>query len=165
MPCLFSQLDWKFTIMVQINRKVKSAESVYHWIYFFAISSQFNNFVFFSYLLYWKSMYGMTSSGGYVTQYSRALERDVTRNKASVGDYYARKAEMLKILMTDNDSGESCTRGNSEILSFCPISCWYQLIIFGSEYLREIFLTFFGFHFAKLCFIESENTVNRINTF
>ena len=87
-------------------------------------------------------MYGMTSSGGYVTQYSRALERDVTRNKASVGDYYARKAEMLKILMTDNDSGESCTRGNSEILSFCPIICWYQLIIFGSEYLREIFLTF-----------------------
>ena len=118
MPCLFSQLDWKFTIMVQINRKVKFAESVYHWIYFFAISSRFNNFVFFSYLLYWKSMYGMTSSGGYVTQYSRALERDVTRNKASVGDYYARKAEMLKILMTDNDSGESCTRGNSEILSF-----------------------------------------------
>lgn len=58
-----------------------------------------------------QSMYGMTSSGGYVTQYSRALERDVTRNKASVGDYYARKAEMLKILMTDNDSGESCTRG------------------------------------------------------
>ena len=109
-------------------------------------------------------MYGMTSSGGYVTQYSRALERDVTRNKASVGDYYARKAEMLKILMTDNDSGESCTRGNSEILSFCLISCWYQLIIFGSEYLREIFLTFFDFHFAKLCSIESANTVNRINT-
>lgn len=56
-------------------------------------------------------MYGMTSTGGYVTQYSRHLERDVSRNKTSVGDYYARKAEMLKILMTDNDSGESCTRG------------------------------------------------------
>ena len=151
MPCLFSQLDWKFTIMVQIKRKVKSAESVYYWIYFFAISSQFNNFVFFSYLLYWKSMYGMTSSGGYVTQYSRALERDVTRNKASVGDYYARKAEMLKILMTDNDSGESCTRGNSEILPFCPISCWYQLIIFGSEYLRD-FLDFFWLPFCQTLF-------------
>ena len=58
-----------------------------------------------------KAMYGMNSSGGYATQYSRQLERDVTRNKSSVGDYYARKAEMLKILMTDNDSGESCTRG------------------------------------------------------
>ena len=57
-------------------------------------------------------MYGMTSTGNHVSQYSRALERDVARNKASVGDYYARKAEMLKILMTDNDSGESCTRGN-----------------------------------------------------
>ena len=56
-------------------------------------------------------MYGMTSTGGYAAQYSRQLERDVTRNKTSVGDYYARKAEMLKILMTDNDSGESCTRG------------------------------------------------------
>ena len=56
-------------------------------------------------------MYGMTSTGGYVTQYSRHLERDMSRNKTSVGDYYARKAEMLKILMTDNDSGESCTRG------------------------------------------------------
>ena len=58
-----------------------------------------------------KAMYGMTSTGGYVTQYNRHLERDVARNKTSVGDYYARKAEMLKILMTDNDSGESCTRG------------------------------------------------------
>lgn len=58
-----------------------------------------------------QAMYGMTSSGGYVSQYSRHLERDVARNKTSVGDYYARKAEMLKILMTDNDSGESCTRG------------------------------------------------------
>jgi len=58
-----------------------------------------------------KAMYGMTSTGGYVTQYSRQMERDVARNKTSVGDYYARKAEMLKILMTDNDSGESCTRG------------------------------------------------------
>ena len=56
-------------------------------------------------------MYGMTSTGGYAAQYSRQLERDVTRSKTSVGDYYARKAEMLKILMTDNDSGESCTRG------------------------------------------------------
>lgn len=58
-----------------------------------------------------QAMYGMTSTGGYVTQYSRQMERDVARNKTSVGDYYARKAEMLKILMTDNDSGESCTRG------------------------------------------------------
>ncbi|XP_068698848.1 zinc finger-containing ubiquitin peptidase 1-like isoform X2 [Montipora foliosa] len=58
-----------------------------------------------------QAMYGMSSTSGYATQYSRQLERDVTRNKTSVGDYYARKAEMLKILMTDNDSGESCTRG------------------------------------------------------
>ena len=58
-------------------------------------------------------MYGMSSTSGYATQYSRHLERDVTRNKTSVGDYYARKAEMLKILMTDNDSGESCTRGKT----------------------------------------------------
>lgn len=68
-------------------------------------------------------MYGMTSSGGYVSQYSRHLERDVARNKTSVGDYYARKAEMLKILMTDNDSGEliSCTRGKlQQDLSFQP---------------------------------------------
>ena len=63
------------------------------------------------FLILKKAMYGMTSTGGYTTQYSRQLERDVTRNKTSVGDYYARKAEMLKILMTDNDSGESCTRG------------------------------------------------------
>lgn len=56
-------------------------------------------------------MYGMNSVGGYVTQYSRQMERDVNRGKTSVGDYYARKAEMLKILMTDTDSGESCTRG------------------------------------------------------
>ncbi|XP_074625741.1 zinc finger-containing ubiquitin peptidase 1-like isoform X1 [Acropora palmata] len=58
-----------------------------------------------------QAMYGMSSSSGYATQYSRQLEKDVSRNKTSVGDYYARKAEMLKILMTDNDSGESCTRG------------------------------------------------------
>lgn len=58
-----------------------------------------------------QALYGMSSTGGYATQYSRQLERDVTRNKTSVGDYYARKAEMLKILMTDNDSGESCTKG------------------------------------------------------
>lgn len=58
-----------------------------------------------------QAMYGMSSTSGYATQYSRQLERDVTRNKTSVGDYYARKAEMLKILMTDNDSGESCTKG------------------------------------------------------
>lgn len=56
-------------------------------------------------------MYGMNPVGGYVTQYSQHLERDVNRGKSSVGDYYARKAEMLKILMTDTDSGESCTRG------------------------------------------------------
>lgn len=56
-------------------------------------------------------MYGMNASGGYVTQYNRNLERDVNRGKTSVGDYYARKAEMLKILMTDTDSGESCTKG------------------------------------------------------
>lgn len=61
-------------------------------------------------------MYGMSSTGGYVSQYSRHLEREVARNKTSVGDYYARKAEMLKILMTDNDSGESCTRGKKYIL-------------------------------------------------
>lgn len=66
---------------------------------------------FFFFVILNKAMYGMTSTGGYATQYSRQLERDVTRNKTSVGDYYARKAEMLKILMTDNDSGESCTRG------------------------------------------------------
>lgn len=65
----------------------------------------------FNFFLPQKAMYGMTSTGGYVTQYSRHLERDMARNKTSVGDYYARKAEMLKILMTDNDSGESCTRG------------------------------------------------------
>ncbi|XP_031554362.1 zinc finger-containing ubiquitin peptidase 1-like [Actinia tenebrosa] len=58
-----------------------------------------------------QAMYGMNKVGGYVTQYSQHLERDVNRGKASVGDYYARKAEMLKILMTDTDSGESCTRG------------------------------------------------------
>ncbi|KAJ7394257.1 hypothetical protein OS493_000059 [Desmophyllum pertusum] len=58
-----------------------------------------------------QAMYGMTATGGYASQYGRQLERDVSRNKTSVGDYYARKAEMLKILMTDNDSGESCTRG------------------------------------------------------
>ena len=58
-------------------------------------------------------MYGMTASGGYATQYSRSLEKDVSKQKTSVGDYYARKAEMLKILMTDCDSGESCTRGNN----------------------------------------------------
>lgn len=51
------------------------------------------------------------TGGGYVSQYNRHLERDVNRGKSSVGDYYARKAEMLKILMTDTDSGESCTRG------------------------------------------------------
>jgi len=61
-----------------------------------------------------KAMYGMSSSSGYATQYSRQLEKDVSRNKTSVGDYYARKAEMLKILMTDNDSGESCTRGRKK---------------------------------------------------
>ncbi|XP_032227702.2 zinc finger-containing ubiquitin peptidase 1 isoform X2 [Nematostella vectensis] len=58
-----------------------------------------------------QAMYGMNSTGSYASQYSKSLERDVNRGKASVGDYYARKAEMLKILMTDNDSGESCTRG------------------------------------------------------
>ncbi|KXJ12276.1 zinc finger-containing ubiquitin peptidase 1 [Exaiptasia diaphana] len=58
-----------------------------------------------------QAMYGMNSVGGYVSQYSRNLERDVNRGKTSVGDYYARKAEMLKILMTDTDSGESCTKG------------------------------------------------------
>ena len=52
-----------------------------------------------------------SNSGGYATQYNRQMEKDVTRQKVSVGDYYARKAEMLKILMTDSDSGESCTRG------------------------------------------------------
>lgn len=61
-------------------------------------------------------MYGMNSSGGYVTQYTKSLERDVSRGKTSVGDYYARKAEMLKILMTDTDSGESCTKGKVLIL-------------------------------------------------
>ena len=74
-------------------------------------------------------MYGMSSTGGYVSQYSRHLEREVARNKTSVGDYYARKAEMLKILMTDNDSGESCTRGKKYIFMYsctmyilpCPI--------------------------------------------
>ena len=60
----------------------------------------------------------MNSVGGYVTQYSRQMERDVNRGKTSVGDYYARKAEMLKILMTDTDSGESCTRG-----------MWWELIL------------------------------------
>ena len=57
-------------------------------------------------------MYGMNTQGSYVSQYSRSMEKDVSKHKTSVGDYYARKAEMLKILMTDCDSGESCTRGN-----------------------------------------------------
>ena len=73
----------------------------------------------------------MTSSGSYVSQYSRHLERDVARNKSSVGDYYARKAEMLKILMTDNDSGESCTRGKlQQDLAF-------QLLYFRSKHLAQ----------------------------
>lgn len=78
----------------------------------------FSKVIFFPYI---KAMYGMTSTSGYATQYSRHLERDVARNKTSVGDYYARKAEMLKILMTDNDSGESCTRGKlQQDLTFQP---------------------------------------------
>ena len=52
-----------------------------------------------------------SNAGGYAKQYERHMEREVTKQKTSVGDYYARKAEMLKILMTDSDSGESCTRG------------------------------------------------------
>ena len=69
-------------------------------------------------------MYGMGSScGGYASQYDRQMAKEVTKQKSSVGDYYARKAEMLKILMTDSDSGESCTRGTHGILFITKANC------------------------------------------
>lgn len=74
----------------------------------------------------------MSSTGGYVSQYSRHLEKEVARNKTSVGDYYARKAEMLKILMTDNDSGESCTRGNKTFL--CQLYLDFKGVLYEKSY-------------------------------
>ena len=90
-------------------------------------------------------MYGMTSTGGYAAQYSRQLERDVTRNKTSVGDYYARKAEMLKILMTDNDSGESCTRGKNRSQYFMKLLLLIFKYVFRDCTLFNIYAFIKGF--------------------
>ena len=54
-------------------------------------------------------------------QYNKSLDKDVSRKKLSMGDYYSRKANMMDSLMNDEDSMESCTQGT------CTISITIQL--------------------------------------
>ena len=58
-------------------------------------------------------MYGMlpNQGGGYKKQYEKRLKQDVGKMKMSVGEYYARKADMYETLMTGHDSKESQTQG------------------------------------------------------
>ncbi len=54
----------------------------------------------------------MPGQGGYSKQYERKMKQDVGKMKMSVGEYYARKADMYETLMTGHDSKESQTQGN-----------------------------------------------------
>ena len=58
-----------------------------------------------------------SNQGGYLKQYDRRLKQDVGRMKMSVGEYYARKADMFETLTSGHDAGESQTQGSKEILS------------------------------------------------
>lgn len=59
-----------------------------------------------------QEMYGMLpNQGGYKKQYERRLKQDVGKMKMSVGEYYARKADMYETLMTGHDSKESQSQG------------------------------------------------------
>ena len=49
--------------------------------------------------------------GGYAKQFEQKASKDVGRMKMSVGEYYARKADMYETLMTGHDCKESQTQG------------------------------------------------------
>ena len=73
-----------------------------------------------------QSLYGMNSKSGYMKQYNQSLDKDVSRNKLSMADYYSRKANMMDSLMSDEDSMESCTQGT------CTVSITTQLLYIKS---------------------------------
>ena len=53
----------------------------------------------------------LPNQGGYKRQAEKKLKQDVGKMKMSVGEYYARKADMYETLMTGHDSKESQTQG------------------------------------------------------
>ena len=53
----------------------------------------------------------MDSSSGYTKQYDQSLDKDVSRNKLSVAEYYSKKEKMLSSLISGEDSRETCTSG------------------------------------------------------
>ena len=67
-----------------------------------------------------QEMYGMLpNQTGYSKQYDRKMKQEVGRMKMSVGEYYARKADMYETLMSGHDSKESQTQGNIDLLTSC----------------------------------------------
>ena len=67
-----------------------------------------------------QEMYGMLpNQTGYSKQYDRKMKQEVGRMKMSVGEYYARKADMYETLMSGHDSKESQTQGNTDLLTSC----------------------------------------------
>ena len=68
----------------------------------------------------------LPNQGGYTKQYDRKMKQDVGKMKMSVGEYYARKADMYETLMTGHDSKESHTQGKSSDF----IYYWFQRFVF-----------------------------------
>ncbi|CAB3977307.1 Hypothetical predicted protein [Paramuricea clavata] len=55
--------------------------------------------------------YGMNSASGYADQYTQSLNKDVSKNKLSMPEYYSKKEKLLDSLLSGEESGETCTTG------------------------------------------------------
>eukprot|EP00794_Sanderia_malayensis_P000378 gene378-1011_t len=89
-----------------------------------------------------QGMYGMIpGQAGYAKQYDRKMKQDVGKMKMSVGEYYARKADMYETLMTGHDSKESQTQG--------VISCLRNSYANGVNGIRSVHLCLETDHHAS----------------
>eukprot|EP00795_Rhopilema_esculentum_P017399 gene17399-8999_t len=89
-----------------------------------------------------QTIYGMLpNQGGYTKQYDQKMKQDVGKMKMSVGEYYARKADMYETLMTGHDSKESHTQG--------LISCLQASYSNGVSGIRTVQLCLETDHFAS----------------
>jgi len=89
-----------------------------------------------------QEMCGMLpNQGGFKKQYEKKLKQDTGKMKMSVGEYYARKADMYETLMTGHDSKESQTQG--------LISCLQANYSNGISGIRTVQLCLETDHFAS----------------
>ena len=74
----------------------------------------------------------LPNQGGYKKQFEKKLKQDVGKMKMSVGEYYARKADMYETLMTGHDSKESQTQGLSILIVSVSINFMILVFLFQS---------------------------------